>query len=595
MVTGSRTGGSSAIGIDEKTRKMIHSIKEIVGNHTDADIFAALKETDMDADEAVQNLIYQDPFHEVKRKRTKKKEDAIIVEPDERRKSSENSSREVNSRSHEAEHNVRRGTYNQNHFPTNAAPRNAFPKNPTTGPRREFRVVRDNRSNPNANKELKHTSPHFSGSDINGEVAIRSKKSSSGGSGDLQSYGAHISNATADTRSRQTRNVPVRHSTRKELSEVRQAVLEITVPSSNSLLGVYSSSADPVHVPSPDSRSSAVGAIRREVRGVGFGGKPSEHVVKDSAAAGSLVGSSSRKDGGPKAYRPFSPISNIDQGSQTNARESVMPNHRSLSNSQHGNRSHQYVRTQQQAGGLSKGVSQNKQWKPKSNQKSIRNNPGVIGTPKKPRTPPANDSVNLESEIVKLQDKISHVSISESQNVIIADHIRVPETDRCQLTFGSFVLEFDPSMNSASGFEEACSSQELQHSDIDDRLSSLPPKASTNGASGTETMGTFDSEVRTSGDISPPPVLMVPEQQLSEDSEQKEAPRSPNSDEYAQIELRSGNSPYTAVEPKQQQDHLELHNFSDYDPRGGYDLPYFRQAVDENMGDKDYLLHRSKN
>lgn len=59
MVTGSRTTGSSAIGIDEKTRNMIHSIKEIVGNHSDADIFAALKETDMDADEAVQKLIYQ--------------------------------------------------------------------------------------------------------------------------------------------------------------------------------------------------------------------------------------------------------------------------------------------------------------------------------------------------------------------------------------------------------------------------------------------------------------------------------------------------------------------------------------------------------
>ena len=46
------------------------------------------------------------------------------------------------------------------------------------------------------------------------------------------------------------------------------AILEITVPSSNSLLGIYSSSTDTVHIPSPDSRSSAVGAIRREIKGV---------------------------------------------------------------------------------------------------------------------------------------------------------------------------------------------------------------------------------------------------------------------------------------------------------------------------------------
>lgn len=57
----------------------------------------------------------------------------MFVEPAERSRPSENSSRELNSRTHEAEHNVRRGTYNQNEFPKNAAPRNAFPKNPAAG------------------------------------------------------------------------------------------------------------------------------------------------------------------------------------------------------------------------------------------------------------------------------------------------------------------------------------------------------------------------------------------------------------------------------------------------------------------------------
>ncbi|CAA7018454.1 unnamed protein product [Microthlaspi erraticum] len=562
MVTGSKTGGSPPMAIDEKTRKMIRSIREIVGHHTDADILTALKEENMEADMAVQKLIYQDPFHEVKRKKDKKKEEPVIVEPAERRKPSENVSREVNYRP-QPEHNVRRGDYNQNRFSRNAAPRNAFPRNPATGPSREFRVVRDNRSNQNADKEVKHTSAQSSRPNISDEVAIRNKRSSSG------------DRDVAHRRSRQTGNVPLHRPTRKELNEGRQIVHDVTVPSSNSVLGVYSSSADPVHVPSPDSRASAVGTIRREVRGVGSGGKPSENVAKDSPAADTLVESAITKDV-PKAYRPFSPISKVDQVSQTNARESAMPNHRSLSNSRY-----QHVKTQHQAGGHPRGVPQNKQWKPKSNQKS--NNPGVIGTPKKSRAPPTDNSVNLESEIEKPQDTVLHVSISESQNVIIADDIRVPKTDRYQLSFGSFVMDFDPSVNTEStGNLDFDPSQELKRVDINDSLPTPPPKASTNGASDTKTGEGFDSEVRNSGADSPPPALMASEQQLSE---QKEAPGSQSLDEYAQIEFISGNSPpYTALEPKQQQDPLELHSFTqDYDPRGGYDLPYFRQPMDENM------------
>lgn len=115
---------------------------------------------------------------------------------------------------------------------------------------------------------------------------------------------------------------------------------------------------------------------------------------------------------------------------------------------------------------LNAGVSQNKEWKPKANQKPVGQNPGVIGTPTKSQARrPVDNSINLESEAAKLQDKLSHIHISESHNVIIPDHIRVPETDRCQLTFGSFVQEFNSSRNSASAFQESCSSEELKESD----------------------------------------------------------------------------------------------------------------------------------
>lgn len=95
----------------------------------------------------------------------------------------------------------------------------------------------------------------------------------------------------------------------------------------------------------------------------------------------------------------------------------------------------------------------NKEWKPKSSQKPSLNGPGVIGTPTKSVSPPAQDSKDIESEVTKVQDKVSRVNVHENQNVIIAQHIRVPETDRCHLTFGSFGKEFDSAHDLVNGFQ----------------------------------------------------------------------------------------------------------------------------------------------
>ncbi|KAM2653996.1 hypothetical protein EV2_025555 [Malus domestica] len=73
MVAGSRIEGGTQI-ISAGVRKTIQSIKEIVGNYSDFDIYWALKETDMDPNETAQKLLNQDPFHVVKRKRDKRKE-----------------------------------------------------------------------------------------------------------------------------------------------------------------------------------------------------------------------------------------------------------------------------------------------------------------------------------------------------------------------------------------------------------------------------------------------------------------------------------------------------------------------------------------
>ncbi|KAK1281418.1 hypothetical protein QJS04_geneDACA004952 [Acorus gramineus] len=73
MVSDPRRDGETHI-TSARVRKAIHSIREIVGDYSDAEIYDVLRETNMDPNETAQKLLNQDPFHEVKRKKDKKNE-----------------------------------------------------------------------------------------------------------------------------------------------------------------------------------------------------------------------------------------------------------------------------------------------------------------------------------------------------------------------------------------------------------------------------------------------------------------------------------------------------------------------------------------
>ncbi|KAK7840857.1 gbf-interacting protein 1 [Quercus suber] len=80
---GGGKGNNGISTIPASSRKMVQSLKEIVNNLcTEQEIYFTLKECNMDPDEAVNRLLSQDPFHEVKSKREKKKESKDI--PDSR-------------------------------------------------------------------------------------------------------------------------------------------------------------------------------------------------------------------------------------------------------------------------------------------------------------------------------------------------------------------------------------------------------------------------------------------------------------------------------------------------------------------------------
>ncbi|XAR56810.1 hypothetical protein NMG60_11037415 [Bertholletia excelsa] len=67
------SNGGSRVLVPNTVRKMILHIKEITGKHSEDEIYAMLRECDMDPNETTQRLLYLDTFHEVKKKRDRRK------------------------------------------------------------------------------------------------------------------------------------------------------------------------------------------------------------------------------------------------------------------------------------------------------------------------------------------------------------------------------------------------------------------------------------------------------------------------------------------------------------------------------------------
>ncbi|KAJ4952077.1 hypothetical protein NE237_028909 [Protea cynaroides] len=581
MVSGSRFDGGTQI-ISARVRKTIQSIKEIVGNHSDADIYVMLKETNMDPNETAQKLLNQDPFHEVKRKRDKKKENTGYGSSAEPRKHNDHVGQTMKSQTF-SDYNIRRGGYTRNSVPD-------------AGVSREFRIVRDNRVNQNANREIKPASlqwtastneqstPAFSGE--SSTVIVKDQKPSGAKNSEWQKPSQAL-NGLPDLGPRHAQVANSNGTSRQEFSgdsgsTISNSALRVQgskahdsqsysssarLASNNSVIGVYSSSTDPVHVPSPDSRSSvAVGAIRREVGVVGVRKQPSENSVKQASGTSSSFSSPLLGKDHPASTESFEPSA----VSQSSAPESVMSSmavSRSFLSNQHHSKPHQQV-------GHQKAPQPNKEWKPKACQKS---SPGVIGSAA-PILPPVDNSSDLKSEAAHLQDKLSRANISDNQHVIIPPHLRVPEADRTQLTFGSFGTGFDSTRGIVSGFK-AVGRAEESNGEPSVSASASVLEASSDDASGGNQLELMDDQVNSSSDS--PASVAASEQPLSD---KKESSSPPIMEHYADIELaRNDTPPFSSTERQQQQDPPGLPSFSAYDPQTGYDVPFFRPAMDENV------------
>ncbi|KAG5572932.1 hypothetical protein H5410_062698 [Solanum commersonii] len=594
MVSSSKPESGTHV-LSAGVREILESIKEVVGNHSDADIYVALKETNMDPNETAQKLLNQDPFHEVKRKRDRKKENhgyKSSTAP-ENGSHSEHGAQEMRVNTH-INHNIRRGSYNRTALPDAHlvyigvetgikvfAISVLFDLSLDAGFTREFRVVRDNRVNQNVNRVVKAVQTSTSAEPAISNTYVQS--SSKGTSGNTLSSGSRSSQTP-------NRNSQHTHSNDANLSStngqglsgemhasVSNAASQIggvkpngsrphsITSSSNSVIGVYASFSDPVHVPSLDSRPAAkVGAIKREVGVVGARRQSAETFAKSSSSQSRSSSNShmeqARQDVGNSkgSLRPLSSNSRSDQSGVSDSPKSNLPMSKSLSGNQHINRLHQSV-------GHQKAV----QWKPKLTKKSSVTDPGVIGKPSEDVSL-TSKSEDLEKEGSQLQDKMSRLNISE--NVIIAEHIRVSETDRCRLTFGSFGAEF----KSAKDLEEESQTESS-------RLLVLVSESSTDDPVGSKQLDLADDRVQIPESTSPGSDVIL-DQKLSDN---RECSSPEDLGNYADVGLVQDNSAsYTPPESQQQQNASNLSSFSAYDPQTGYDIPYFRPAVDEALRDQ---------
>ncbi|XP_040381516.1 uncharacterized protein LOC102709938 isoform X2 [Oryza brachyantha] len=398
-------GSAGARGGQTAIQSTIQSIKEVVGGHSDADIYAALRECGMDPNETTQRLLNQDPFHEVKRKRDKKRESAGQKNIADASAQVEHSSQWTKPRTQRVENDQR--TYSHGH---------------ASGPNREFRVVRDNRHGVVENRpELGYKgSPNVKVSDRSVPV--------------VQSGRNHPPATTSDGQITQG----AKHSYNSDMHQVKRPAQSTAQKYVKPHL---KNSQDDQQPPSSDAAKTrpglkasegAVGSNRHHVGVVDVGRQPSAcsgshfHVSSGGSHINNQRGNF--VPGGPRHFMS----------------KNMQPIHRTALDSIHRGRSggrsfvaSNTIKYQQGPTSNQKALQPAKEWKPKSTKKSSNTDIDNNGTDA--ITPSASNAENsnaLDENV--LCSKVSQACIHEMEHVIIPEHLRVPEYEQTGLRFGSF-------------------------------------------------------------------------------------------------------------------------------------------------------------
>ncbi|KAL3363661.1 hypothetical protein AABB24_012752 [Solanum stoloniferum] len=458
-------GGLARVSIPSGMRKTIQNIKEITGNHGEDEIYAMLKECSMDPNETTQKLLSQDTFHEVKSKRDRRKENSIKESAEPKWKTGMqgrgNKGIRGNLTSRHASHDVGGGKNSQNNIANQILDKSVDlstvadveAKNISSSSSAAVNGPGDLASGSNSIVQNTHAPPRRGVKQFEANTGMQttsadSTKNPKSATGNRDVHGQRMPNTDSSSRTL----------------------------SSPSPTGADLSASDPVLLPSQDSRpAGVVGTVRREV---GAQHSPVEHVSSKSngskkTAAVSTAGSSNSQVKTPSKFQ--GPGKNqLPEYSQT-ASSTHSGSSASRPSSNYNNRSHTV--------GPQKGPC--KEWKPKPVNNNLAqgsalaaaaSSSGVSTVSVEVNTmsqPPA--SVPETKEVTEdPQKKLEESHISDVENVIIPNHLHVPESEKLGFCFGSFDSGFSlgtstniapehdgspPLSESSESIEEAASAQ----------------------------------------------------------------------------------------------------------------------------------------
>ncbi|XP_068637661.1 GBF-interacting protein 1-like isoform X2 [Aristolochia californica] len=456
--------GGSRVPIPKNVQKTIQNIKEIAGNHSDEEVYAMLKECSMDPNETAQKLLLQDTFHEVKRKRDRKKENVTNREATE--------SRWRPSTQGRGGRGVR-GSYSSRFVSHDAG---GGGKNSNTGKDESVNQGMDAGAMTTTavfqeveNKGLGRTSSMPPGM-TNGPTSMVKEATVHGHASQVVIPEETLSNdvnrsgnqlPSADTKSNTS---VVGGAPRQAAPNANQFVPTVTP---TSVSGVYSSASDPVLVPSLDTRNlGIVGTIKREVGSQRTSSEPNK-VIPHGMPESSLSSSFISEKVSSEVRNPFmqgkihgkssSDVSQLVSASSHSGSASSRPS------SNYGSRSQQVIGPQK--------VGPSKEWKPKSTSSNVTQPSGTIDASEtttasvedNSRSIPASSAVASEESTLKLQKKLEDLNLSDT-HVIIPNHLQVPEAERTGLSFGSFDASFGVRTSFTNGHDSDKSSTPLSES-----------------------------------------------------------------------------------------------------------------------------------
>ncbi|CAA0808411.1 Kinase-related protein of unknown function (DUF1296 [Striga hermonthica] len=441
-------GVASRVSIPNGVKKMINNIKEITGqNHSEDEIYAMLKECNMDPNETTQKLLLLDTFHEVKRKRDRRKE---VLTGSNAAYTSQNMSKEPSESKWKPGPQARSNRGRGNH-PSRYVPQDA-------GVGRNVAVVKENAASDLTDKGIGKV-PLATSQDLRknetSSFASPATVASNGPSGNTsQSTNViHENHGEGTITIGSVKNTNDLGAKNIKQHQILDSNSSLSVPSPPAA-GSYLSSLDIVPLSSSQDLKlpSAVTTIQPEL---GTQDSPTEqlddNLTESKAASAEIsafeVGTATLEQKVPNEFQGVE--KNQHSGSMQTASSAV-----SRPSSNYNNRS--------QVTGPQK-VGPGKEWKPKSTIPHISqggttssSSEALVVSGESHSEPQTTPILTSKAATLELQRKLEGTHISDSQHVIIPDHLHVPEVEKLGFCFGSFDASFglDINQTGVSGSEK---------------------------------------------------------------------------------------------------------------------------------------------